>query len=495
MRLDARNMEITMLGSIKKISKTAIFAVLVPAAILTFLYINNSGSGTKTKTIELKSNGFIPQTVKIKVGDTVTFVNKTTQPFWPASNLHPTHLIYSEFDSKEPIGPGQSWSFIFDEQGSWKFHDHLAANFTGKVIVQGDAQAGATPVSLEDCKTLQAVAEKQKCWDDVLELTLDNEGLDKAFAIFGELYQSDPEIPKACHGWSHVLGKAAYDQFAQQKDVILRKETSYCGYGFFHGFIERLLQESHDLQKTKEFCDYASAKLKNEARGVYYNCVHGIGHGSVDIEDSRLWGNFQAMIRPGLDNCESIFENSADLRTCVDGAFNAMQQYVYRGEYDLVFNRDDLFSICRDEPEQYKESCYFEFVGLISDVTKNDFQKASDLLLQEKISAKVATVAIRKMSADFMQNDIVNPDYQKNIINCRRLAEYLRIACTEGIAIGLISHGEPSKEYVKGLDFCKKNYLTENEKNICYQKIVGQLVPASSDICQTVPESYRKYCY
>ena len=62
----------------------------------------------------------------IEQGDIVEFKNESKdEDYWPASNIHPSHGIYPEFDPRVPIKPGESWSFKFDRVGSWRFHDHL----------------------------------------------------------------------------------------------------------------------------------------------------------------------------------------------------------------------------------------------------------------------------------------------------------------------------------------------------------------------------------
>ena len=50
----------------------------------------------QTYTVEMTSTGFSPNSISIKAGDTVTFVNKDTTQHWPASAMHPTHSIYPE---------------------------------------------------------------------------------------------------------------------------------------------------------------------------------------------------------------------------------------------------------------------------------------------------------------------------------------------------------------------------------------------------------------
>lgn len=94
--------------------------------------------------IAYTDQGFNPSTITIEVGEAVTFVNQSSIDMWPASAVHPTHTIYptqggcigSTFDACRRIPPGESWTFVFEIPGEWKFHDHLSPQYTGKVIVE-----------------------------------------------------------------------------------------------------------------------------------------------------------------------------------------------------------------------------------------------------------------------------------------------------------------------------------------------------------------------
>lgn len=116
-----------------------VFVVFILLGLGGFAYIKNS---TDTEAlvqgslaITLKETGFEPREVTILEGSTITFVNETTNPFWPASNLHPTHELYSEFDPLHPLDPGENWSFTFNEAGVYNFHDHIRAYFVGTIHV------------------------------------------------------------------------------------------------------------------------------------------------------------------------------------------------------------------------------------------------------------------------------------------------------------------------------------------------------------------------
>jgi len=326
--------------------------------------------------------------------------------------------------------------------------------------------------------------------------TLKKKGLAKAFDMFSKLYETDPSIPKNCHSWGHTLGVAAYGQFKDKKSIILRPEAAYCGYGFYHGFMERSLLDQGDINDMKEFCEYARTQLKDDD-AVYPNCIHGIGHGAVNIDDATIWGDFEAMIEPGLTSCEQILDDNLDLITCWEGAFNAMALIVNDDLYQFEFNLTDqlkFFDICRRQKDIYKKPCYFEFLGMISQLTNHDFNLASNLLLKENLSKELNQYLIFKMAGDFMQFDIVNETHEKNVIWCRNLPNYLYEKCFAGVISGFIGHGDPKKAYIKGLAFCEETVLEEDDKNVCYKHIVSSTVPKNSRVCRTIPLEHQKYC-
>jgi len=98
----------------------------------------------KTVTVEMSSSGFSPSSVEINKGDTVVFLNKGTTDQWPASASHPTHTVYpesggcvgSKFDACGRISPGASFTFTFNQAGSWGYHDHLNPGLRGTIVVK-----------------------------------------------------------------------------------------------------------------------------------------------------------------------------------------------------------------------------------------------------------------------------------------------------------------------------------------------------------------------
>jgi plastocyanin len=82
-------------------------------------------------------DSFEPKEISVKIGNTLTFENRSKVYRWPASDIHPTHGIYPEFDPQKAVAPGEKWTFTFDKIGKWKFHDHIDPTIKGIITVAG----------------------------------------------------------------------------------------------------------------------------------------------------------------------------------------------------------------------------------------------------------------------------------------------------------------------------------------------------------------------
>ena len=103
----------------------------------------------KEHFVEINLQGFVPKDLEIKKGDKVTWVNKLITEVQPAGNSHPTHTFYpgssiimcgtaeekNTFDACRPLKKEESYSFVFNEVGTWGYHNHLQPSRDGKIIV------------------------------------------------------------------------------------------------------------------------------------------------------------------------------------------------------------------------------------------------------------------------------------------------------------------------------------------------------------------------
>ena len=100
----------------------------------------------KTVTVTYTGSTFSPNSVSIRVGDTVTFVNSGSAPMWVATNNHPAHQGYSgttkdqhcpdtQGMSFDQCSVGSSYTFTFTKAGSWGYHNHVSSGAGGTIVV------------------------------------------------------------------------------------------------------------------------------------------------------------------------------------------------------------------------------------------------------------------------------------------------------------------------------------------------------------------------
>lgn len=105
---------------------------------------NEADSELVQENFLVRYNGisFQPQEITVRKGTKVLFLNESKQqrPMYVASNDHPTHERYPEFDTatvnqKFPA-PSESFSFVFDRIGTWAYHDHNFPSARGIINVE-----------------------------------------------------------------------------------------------------------------------------------------------------------------------------------------------------------------------------------------------------------------------------------------------------------------------------------------------------------------------
>ncbi len=104
--------------------------------------------GPTTHTITYSTSGYSPSVLTITKGDTVRFVNNGGLSMWTATDNHPSHTLYPGSDInrcfEQGPGPdlfdqceaGDEWSFRFNKEGEWGYHNHRRASHVGVIIVK-----------------------------------------------------------------------------------------------------------------------------------------------------------------------------------------------------------------------------------------------------------------------------------------------------------------------------------------------------------------------
>lgn len=315
---------------------------------------------SQIQVIEMTSNGFKPESVSIDQNSSVIFINRDNVGHWPASNVHPTHELFPEFDPRRPIEPGQSWAFRPKKTGEWKFHDHLFPHIKGILIVTKEGKNVATNSAdsslIEKAKgvfgglfsKIQKIISmyfKQNqvlSAEDFLKLSsqdqivvlkdmADMKSAIEAWDFLRKNFKGQAGSSGNIHDLAHLVGSLLYENLGF-------KGLSSCSpdfaYGCYHGFLDRAFEKDlTHLQDAEDAC----SKLGPENSGPVASCIHGIGHGVASfysVED----------IKGALSSCRKLTSGS---EFCFDGVFMEFARSApgdfYKKE-DLLYPCDDLES-------------------------------------------------------------------------------------------------------------------------------------------------------
>lgn len=86
-------------------------------------------------TITYDSSGFHPSSTAVKYGNSVTFVNKSSEDIQVDSNPHPVHTDDTDLNVGV-IAPGQSKTVVLTKKGSFGFHNHLDPSEQGRITIE-----------------------------------------------------------------------------------------------------------------------------------------------------------------------------------------------------------------------------------------------------------------------------------------------------------------------------------------------------------------------
>lgn len=65
----------------------------------------------------------------------MNFKNQSGLGLWVASNPHPYHTDYPEFNARAASSSGATFTFLFNKVGTWGYHNHLQPNHQAVVVV------------------------------------------------------------------------------------------------------------------------------------------------------------------------------------------------------------------------------------------------------------------------------------------------------------------------------------------------------------------------
>ncbi|MBI2056486.1 MAG: cupredoxin domain-containing protein [Candidatus Sungbacteria bacterium] len=456
---------------------------------------------SKSFTIKMDETGFRPQDIEIKQGDTVVFENTGKKPHWPASNIHPSHQIFPEFDPKKEILSEEKWSFTFYKKGEWRFHDHLDPQFSGSIQVQenkkiedSDANtevSGEKMTTPENPKNVDAMLAQVNMMqiakkDDELRIWLKRAGAKKVMDKL--LKDSDGGATVDCHQESHAVGRIGYELYGPS---VFLDGTAACHSGYYHGAMETFLKEKGTqnlAESVAEVCNKFPTSF-----GIF-ECLHGVGHGVVAYQDYDL--------PKALETC-GMLKTDYDRNSCYGGTFMenvvaAQGMGAIVGHGTKWANNIEPHFPCNKINQEFniQYQCYQMQTSWMLTIYGYDFAKVALECL--KARADMILVCFKSFGRDAAGHTLRNP--QKIVELCAKVphetADYYEQCIIGAVNVIIDFWGDGLKQ--QATDLCK--LVDGKGKKICYSTIawrINDIFTAKESkkyVCETFEDGYRNLC-
>ena len=436
--------------------------------------------------VTFSAHGFTPLRLEVEVGQRVLFRNTSDTVFWPASNIHPTHQIYPEFDAKAAIEAGDSWLFMFERPGFWRYHNHLGPERSGLIVVTGDPVEPPAPLVLTT-EGLDFGEPSELSLTQYVELYESDNAMTRFLRDYGPsntvqaLLEGSKRANVDCHQRAHDAGRTAYELFGAAAFYLSSHE---CQAGTYHGATEALFHDRGTVNLKEDvsvLCSYASVSF------YYLQCLHGVGHGLM------AWTSYELL--DALTLCEEL-NSLTDHRACYSGVF---MENVIGGLSGLMghvteYLSDDPHYPCNSLDEKYVQMCYFYQSTRMMILYENDIGKVAETCAAAPEEAH--HYCFRSLGRDVGGFTVGDPALAIELCG---LAESPanRAYCIEGAVQNRFWEVSGADE---ALAMCAMS-ADQGDRFACYQTIVFRAQElyetdgAFSAFCDRVDESFRAWCH
>jgi hypothetical protein len=174
-------------------------------------------------------------------------------------------------------------------------------------------------------------------------------GVDTAFVDIKTRYTQNSEILSDCHPLMHIIGQAAAIIYPDISEAYEHGD-SFCWSGYYHGILEGValkIGPKNLPSQMNSIC--ANIPGKSTYDFEYYNCLHGLGHGVMELNDDDVPTSLHV-----CDNLTGIWEEES----CYSGVF--MENVIHDSvDHDSKWLKPtDLLYPCDAVDTKYQGECY-----------------------------------------------------------------------------------------------------------------------------------------
>lgn len=196
-------------------------------------------------------------------------------------------------------------------------------------------------------------------------------GVKVAFTALKDEYEKNEFVKGNCHQMTHVIGRAAFDRFGDLSRTYGQGD-SFCWSGYYHGAMEATVAEIGP-EKILDEANNICADMGEEQRYSFYhyNCVHGLGHGFMGVQENELFES--------LETCDTMTDNW-ERESCYGGVFMENIMALKNPSHPTKYlDAEKPLYPCTDVETKYKEQCYVMQTSFALGTQGGDFGKVFDL--------------------------------------------------------------------------------------------------------------------
>ena len=273
-----------------------------------------------------------------------------------------------------------------------------------------------------------------KCYKAYYADLVGKQGVTSAFVDLKARYASSSAVRAECHQITHVLGRTGA-KLAGGVGKAFAQGDPMCWSGYYHGVMEEVLRDVGKealASKINDICTDIPGKAKYSFG--YYNCVHGLGHGVMQLFDGDLFASLKA-----CDLLSGEWEQSS----CGGGVFMENIMIESRGGVSQYLKKDDLIYPCNAAPELHKSQCYLMQTSHILEVVKGDFGKVFTAC--ESAEDAYKATCYQSLGRDASGRSVSNADQTKAVCMLG-LDQFAQENCVIGAVKDFISFYHSDKE-------------------------------------------------
>lgn len=376
----------------------------------------------------------------------------------------------------------------------------LVSMYTPKVLVE---------MHISSCAQMQDNLQVE-CVFEMIEEYVRKGDMEGTMYVFSRAYERLYFFASTgCHRYAHRVGDVVYyEGYLVTKDIAkmeFPQETTACGYGFFHGFLEHLVQDRPSPPFVTEVCEHLHERLGSTMGDVRLICYHGSGHGFTLAQAENVsrqeWGDMRRFVDAPIEQCESLERaTESEVEECRQGVFNVIVDWMEQKQYGFAYNTERPFEPCDELPAGYIHACYYEMAQKLDSVSGRDPVLLAQIARTAR-TEELAHVAFGVGIAGVIQQTIANDQgYERTLDGCTALNDTFLQMCMESVVNGLFEHGSPQKEYEKALEFCAETRVKEHRAEAtCYKAIANRLSrfydeATMASICREFPRDLQAVC-